>query len=332
MKKIAAIAVIVVIVSIGSGAWPFPNLGTAESGTPLSIATGIRASEPYGLIHIAEDQGYFAENGLNVTMRSYETTPEAFDGLLNGDVDIAFTGEYTAVTKAFQNKNFVVIACIDKQQTVYLYGRKDRGIENIIDLRGKKIGFARHGQVEFFTGRFLDLNGTSLQDVTIVDVKPSQYVDALSNGSVDSIVASDVFIDQFKEQLGSNLILWPIQSNQDSYFVTACRSDWAVSHPEQINQFLKALAQAEEYTINHPDEAKSILQKRLNYTDAHIERVWPEHQFSLTLDQSLLIAMNDEGRWIIENNLTNEKTMPYFKDYMYTKGLEEVKPEAVNIR
>ncbi len=23
--------------------------------------------------------------------------------------------------------------------------------------------------------------------------------------------------------------------------------------------------------------------------------VWPEHQFALTLDQSLLIAMNDEG-------------------------------------
>ncbi len=332
MKKIAAIAVIVVIVSIGSGAWPLPNLGTAESGTPLSVATGIRAAEPYGLIHIAEDRGYFAENGLNVTMRSYETTPEAFDGLLNGDVDIAFTGEYTVVTKAFENKNFVVIACIDKLQSVYLYGRKDRGIENISDLRGKKIGLARRCQVEFFLGRFLDLHDMSLQDVTIVDLKPSQYVDALVNGSVDSVVASDPFIDQCKEQLGSNLILWPIQSNQSSYFVTTCRSDWAASHPEQINRFLKSLAQAEEYTINHPAEAKSILQKRSNCTDAHIGRVWPEHQFSLTLDQSLLIAMNDEARWMINNNLTSKKTMPYFKDYIYTKGLEEVKPEAVNIR
>ena len=60
--------------------------------------------------------------------------------------------------------------------------------------------------------------------------------------------------------------------------------------------------------------------------------IWPQHQFSLTLDRSLLMAMSDEGRWMIKNNLTTEKTLPYFRDYIYTEGLEEVKPEAVNIR
>jgi NitT/TauT family transport system substrate-binding protein len=60
--------------------------------------------------------------------------------------------------------------------------------------------------------------------------------------------------------------------------------------------------------------------------------VWPKHHFSLSLDQSLLIAMNDEGRWMIINNLTTEKTLPYFQDYINTRGLVEVKPEAVNIR
>jgi hypothetical protein len=35
---------------------------------------------------------------------------------------------------------------------------------------------------------------------------------------------------------------------------------------------------------------------------------------------------------MIKNNLTAEKTIPYFLDYIYTKGLEEIKPEAVNIK
>lgn len=59
--------------------------------------------------------------------------------------------------------------------------------------------------------------------------------------------------------------------------------------------------------------------------------MWPEHQFSLTLDQSLLIAMNDEGRWMIKNNLTTEKVIPDFRNYIYTEGLEEVEPGSVNI-
>ena len=99
-----------------------------------------------------------------------------------------------------------------------------------------------------------------------------------------------------------------------------------------INRLLKSLDQAEEYSINHPDEAKAIVQKRLNFTDEYMATVWPKHRFSLSLDQSLLMAMNDEGRWMIKNNLTTEKTIPYFRDYIYTEGLEEVKPEAVNIQ
>jgi hypothetical protein len=35
---------------------------------------------------------------------------------------------------------------------------------------------------------------------------------------------------------------------------------------------------------------------------------------------------------MINNNLTSERAMPNFRDYIYTKGLEEVKPESVNIR
>jgi len=59
--------------------------------------------------------------------------------------------------------------------------------------------------------------------------------------------------------------------------------------------------------------------------------VWPENHFFLSLDQSLVLAMEDEGRWMIRNNLTRERSVPDYRNYIYTKGLEEIKPEAVNI-
>ena len=34
---------------------------------------------------------------------------------------------------------------------------------------------------------------------------------------------------------------------------------------------------------------------------------------------------------MIKNNLTTEKTIPNFRDYIYTKVLEKIKPESVNI-
>jgi len=141
----------------------------------------------------------------------------------------------------------------------------------------------------------------------------------------------NTFIDQIQERLANNTVLWSAQSSQNGYYVIACWDDWAVSHPDQINRLLKSLSQSEDYFISHPAEAKAIVQKRLNYDDSYIVSIWPEHQFSLLLDQSLILAMEDEARWMINNNLTKEKNVPDFLDYIYEDDLKAIKPEAVNI-
>jgi NitT/TauT family transport system substrate-binding protein len=41
--------------------------------------------------------------------------------------------------------------------------------------------------------------------------------------------------------------------------------------------------------------------------------------------------MEDEARWMINNNLTAENQVPNFLDYIYMDGLETVKPGAVNM-
>jgi NitT/TauT family transport system substrate-binding protein len=91
------------------------------------------------------------------------------------------------------------------------------------------------------------------------------------------------------------------------------------------------LVQAESYLASHQSEAKAIVRKRMNFDDAYLEMIWQRYQFSLSLDQSLVLAMEDEARWMIKNELTTEKNMPNFVDYIYEDGLRAVKPEAVNI-
>jgi NitT/TauT family transport system substrate-binding protein len=83
--------------------------------------------------------------------------------------------------------------------------------------------------------------------------------------------------------------------------------------------------------MNHPVEAWSILQKRLRLNDSYAKTVWLRNQFSLSLNQSLILAMEDEARWMIKNNLTTEINVPNFPDYIYEEGLKALKPEAVNI-
>ncbi len=329
MNKIVAapIAVVFAVTLVGFGAWPFSNFPASYPGTQESITIGNIHLEYATLIYIAEDQGYFSGNGLNVTIRDYGSGVAAINGVEKKEVDSSVSAEYPIVIEALKNKSISVIGCIDKFQTLYLIGWKDRGIQNTTDIKGKKIGVARRTQAEFYLGRYLDLHDISMQDITLVDIPPSPSAEDLTNGSLDAFVVSYKYLDQIKELLGSNrrnIVIWPVQSGQSGYTVLACRNDWISDHPKTIDKFLRSLDQAEQYSIDHPAEAKAIVQKRLNFTDAYMSEIWPQNQFLLTLDQSLLVAMNDEGRWMIANNLTTVKTLPYFRDYIYTKGLLEV--------
>ncbi len=331
MRKAVA-AIIAAIALLGLGAWYLMNSSATFSGMTESIIIGEPALEQSALIYIAEDQGFFVRNGLNVTISDdYPSGVGPVKDMVLGKLDISVSAEYPVIAQIFNKKNISIIGVIDKYQNEKIIGRRDRGIENISDLKGKKIGLPKNTICEFFLGRFLNLHGMSLQDVTLVDTPASQSVEAAVNGSLDAIIYYQPYVYAIENQLGVNGTTWQAQNNQLLYGVIACRKDWAATHPEQINKLLKSLALAEEYFTDHPNEAKAILQERLNYSDAYMATTWPDHQFSLALDQSLLIAMNDEGRWMINNNNTHERTMPDFRDYIYTKGLKEIKPESVNI-
>ncbi|MBI4765085.1 MAG: NrtA/SsuA/CpmA family ABC transporter substrate-binding protein [Deltaproteobacteria bacterium] len=333
MKKPAmVITVITAIILLGFGTRYFLKSRSPGSRGTESIAVAAVSDESSAPILLAENQGYFLRNGLRVSLRNYGNGVAAIRAMKSAEADISLSAEFPIVTEAFKKGAISIIACIDKYQPTYIVARKDRGIKKISDLKGKKIG-APHGSIsKFYLGRFLDLHHMSIEDVTLVDIDPARPpLDEIANGSIDAVVSRQNVINPIIKQLGVNYISWPVQSGQLTYLVMSCRKEWMAGHPETIRKFLKSLKEAEDYLIGHPDEAKAIVQKRLKYDDSYIASVWPQHQFALSLDQSLIVAMKDEAQWMIDHNLTSEKQIPDFVNYVYIEGLKTVKPEAVNI-
>jgi len=334
MGKIAmaVIAAIFTISFVGLAQWSFPDSQKSYLGKHELLTVGMQGRESAALIYIAEDRGFFARNGLYVIIRDdYVSGAEAIRGMEDYEVDISVSAEYPVVLELFKGENISVIGCVDKYEGTYLVACKDRGFENVTDLKGKRIGILQGTEAEFYLGRYLELHGMSLQNVTLVRHYSSQSAEALANGSVDALVVGYDLIGPIQKRLDDNMMICPQQNLQMAFAVMACRSDWAAIHSGLINQFLLSLGQAEEYSIVHPRIARAIVQKRLQRDDKYMSAVWPMHQFSLSLDQSLITAMEDEGRWMIKNRLTTEDTIPDFRNYIYQECLEEVKPESVNI-
>lgn len=330
---VLVIIVIAAILAVVLGSMFYLNPRQGYTGKVESITIGYSPFEQNALLWIAEDQHFFEASGLNVTLRKYDTGVGSLDGMLNGEADITVgVTEFPTIGRAFKKERIRIIGTIAKIEQIYLVGRKDRGIENILDLKGKRVGTTLRTIAHFYLGRFLELHSMNMQDITLVEVKtPAEWVNAVANGDIDAIATAQPYANSAKERLGANAVVWPAQGSQPIFGLIVSTDEWIMKHPEPVSRLLKSLAKAEEYAIRNPVEAKAIVQKRLNVDAAYMETVWSQDQFLLSLDQSLILAMEDEARWMINNNLTTEKNIPDFLDYIYEDGLKAVKPETVKI-
>ena len=329
-KTIIGIIIVGVVVIVGIGLYrSIQKQPKKYTGPVEKITLAAYAGETGALVYVAEDQGYFKENGLEVTIKDYKSGKVAADVLMDGEADIATSADFVFVSNSFDRTDLRVFGTVATAEVKELVARKDKGITTIDDLIGKKIGVTKRSGGEFALGRFLIFNALSYKDVEIVDLKPSEIVEAVLNGDIDAGFTWDPNVYDIKEELGDNAISWP--GGQDFYFVLLTKEDWIKNNPAAAERFIKSVLEAEDYIKDNSEEAKEFVKNRFGYESDYIDYSWPKQGFAVTLEQAMLISFEDQARWRINNKLTDATRVPNYLDYIYLDALEEVKPEAVGI-
>jgi len=266
-----------------------------------------------------------------VTIKEYDSGGAGVAGLMRNEIDLAIASEFVMVNHLLQRREVRAFGSIDKFENMFLIARKDRAIRKVTDLRNRKIGIPLGTIAEFYLGRYLALHGLGPANMTILNVRPDESANALDAKNIDAVVTWHPHLDRIMDRYGGGVIVWPIQNIQLTYWLIIGRADWMGPNRKTVSRLLHSISQAEEYASLHPEETKAVVKKRLGYEDAYIAEIWRDNQFSLSLDQSLIAAMEDEARWIIKSDLTSEKQVPDFSNYIYVDDLKAIKPEAVNI-
>jgi ABC-type nitrate/sulfonate/bicarbonate transport system substrate-binding protein len=109
------------------------------------------------------------------------------------------------------------------------------------------------------------------------------------------------------------------------------RQDYLKSKPAILEKLLRALAQAADYLKQQPEAGRKIIAQRLKLSLADLQ---PD-QFPINLEpflgQGLLLVMEDQARWMIQNRLTNQTKVPNYLDYIDPGPLLKVDPKAVRL-
>lgn len=109
------------------------------------------------------------------------------------------------------------------------------------------------------------------------------------------------------------------------------RDKWIGKHFGAGKRLIGALVQAERYIQLNPSKVQAFIKKRFNYSDEYISYIYPKHHFRIDLSQSLILTMEDQAQWRIDNRLTKKTKVPNFLFYIHADMLSEIKPENVSL-
>jgi len=306
-----------------------PSEQAPSPGSRLIIGVPVQILN--GLTFIAENRGYFRQEGIDAELKTYPSGKQALEALMSGEVDVATASETPFVCKAIGGANAVILATVAySDNAVGVVARKDRDIGKPADLRGKTIATVRGSSAHYFLYCFLTEQCMNENDVKVVFYDPDQLPAALINGEVDAISMYEPYIYWSGKGLGENAIFFfsPVLYTKTFNLIVKPK---AGEIPQFSAKILNALIRAEKFMATNPDEAVDIITKKIGLPKEVVSAAAKDTDFHLCLRQSLLIVMEAQAQWAMETCLTKDKKMPNFLDAIAETPLKSLNEHAVSI-
>jgi NitT/TauT family transport system substrate-binding protein len=334
LKSISLGLTMIAIVAVGLvAAWRQPPSPTSPNpGEQIrfgTTVTGVFAA----LVWVAEHEGYFQHEGLDVDIRALSSAHIALQTMLeDGSLDLVGVAQTPLVFHSFTRSDYAIVATMaDSDNNHKLLARTDRGIHTPADLRGKAVGVTKGTSGQFFLDMVLRAYGLDPAEVETVDLAVGALAPALVEGRVAAIATWEPHIAETQRLLGTNAFLFDTRNLVRTKFYVVAAGHFLAQHPSTVQRFLRAMQRAEVFIQEHKHMALDITARRLKITPELAAVVWEDLTFRLTLDQSVLNVLESEARWVINSHFTAQTSVPNYLPFIFADALKAVKPRAVTI-
>jgi len=293
---IAAAGAALALTLIGcSSQAPATNDDPAESGgkdlATLNLAVSGTLND--GAIRGGIEEGFFAEEGLNIEFTVVPNPAAGLAAAQGGQVDLVGSTTIALLATASQGIPVLAVATngglpdefpegetAEDYEASGLYGSPANGITSIDQLEGRTIAVpARAAAMEVATSVSLDNAGISPDSINWVALDFASAVAALENGNVDAAALFPPFTDQ-AVAAGAPKIASPIidfhEYGPGGYWITV--ESIAEKKAEQLAAFQRAVVKSNTWANENPDKAVAFALEAID-SPLSVEQVtapyWP---------------------------------------------------------
>lgn len=234
----------------------------AQALPPITIATV--AVDALAVPFYAQEMGFFAKAGLNVTIQQISNGAAITAGVVSGSFDVGGSNVGSLIIAASKKLPIALVSPAGeyngKEPVLCVLTLKSSPIKTAKDLEGKIVGTSPLGSIgQYVTNLWMDKNGGDSAKLKWIELAFSQAQAALVEGRIDAAVVSEPFVTQ---NLGiARILAAPYAAvgprvQTTAYFST---TSWAQANPQLVSRFVAVMRDTAAWANENPGKSGEIL-------------------------------------------------------------------------
>ncbi len=231
----------------------------AHSADKMTLILDWFVNPDHGPIIIAQEKGYFADQGLEVEVIAPADPADPPKMAAAGRADLAVSYQPQLHLQIHEGLPLKRVGTLVATPLNCLLVLAEGPVKSLADLKGRKVGFSVAGVEEALLGAILAPHDLGMDDVELVNVNWS-LSPSLMSGQVDAVIGAfrNFELNQMEIEGVEGRCFYLEEEGLPAYDELIYVANPETMDPDMIERFLAATELATQYIINHPVESWEI--------------------------------------------------------------------------
>jgi NitT/TauT family transport system substrate-binding protein len=270
---------------------------------------------------VAEDQGFFAKEGLTLKINFMRGGSEAAAALIGGNVDVmsgALSGVFILRSKGVHVKALSAIAGV-RTFALVVDAKRHANVTDIQQIKGMKIATSRRGSDGDLVLRVLlsDAKLSPEKDVSLIQIGGyDNHLRAVEKGEVDGSMILEPFLT-IGEKQGIIKPVISLMAGQGPEALTkriwtalSATEDFVKQKPQVAQGLVRGIASAVKYIETNEEGAVEVAHKHFPSMDVGLLREVVKHNIHVPRGHGFLAEITPEAINLENEFLVSEKFVP----------------------
>lgn len=252
-----------------------------EDGELVPIEVGVLPIVDNAAIYLGVDQGFFEDEGLDVTLTQAQGGAALLPAVTGGDMDFGFSNVTSLVIAESQGLDIEILAGGSAttgdpdEDFAAVVVPEDSEIEEIEDLEDASIAVNTLSNISDSTiSEAVEQAGGDPSGIEYVEMPFPDMAAAVETGQVDAAASVEPYQTLIMNDDGRAIFsnyAYPIEDLTVAVWFAS--ADYVEDNPEVVEAFTNAMAESQRYADENPDEVRSILPEYTDLDDEIIEQL-----------------------------------------------------------